>query len=96
MSGGNGGAPAVVLRLVPVDPERGRVDVRATLPPEAVREALADGGPLALVIAGALLRTIAAESPEPVATAAREAAATLDARMAEAARRIVGAGTARP
>ncbi len=89
MSGGNGGPSpeALALHLVPVDPDAGRVDVRAALPPETVRQALRerDGGPLAAVIAGALLRVIAADAPEPLATAAGEAAAVLEAGMAAAA-----------
>ena len=76
MSGGNAGGPDVLtLHLVPVDPEAGRVDVQATLPPSLVVEAMqhGDGGPVAVVIAGALLRSLAAT------------AATLDAGMTAAA-----------
>ena len=47
---GSGGPPpaAVALHLVPVDPDAGRVDMRATLPPEAVPQTLRqrDGDPL--------------------------------------------------
>ena len=68
MSAGNGAARPVVARLHPVDVDRGRVDVRATLPPDIVKraEALADGGAVALRVAGALLAGGAAARPEPV------------------------------
>ena len=76
----------VRLRLVPVDPERGRVDVRATVPPGLVRSAVehGDGGPVALLIAHALLTGLAGTAPADVALPAHEAAAVLAGALAEA------------
>ena len=92
MSAGNGGAGRVaVVHLVPVDLVRGRVDVRATISPEVALAAqdVKDGGVVALVIAQLLLESVAATAPRPVAGAAREALAALDAGM-ERARRESG------
>ncbi len=86
--GGEGDDPLdVVLYLVPANPATGRVDVRAILPATMVRECLdeGDGGPLAAVIARALLRNLMTTTPDPVRRAAKEAAAVLDAGLATAA-----------
>ena len=83
--GGDGGDPlGVVLYLVPANPATGRVDVRAILPPDMVRDCLAerDGGPLAAVIARALLRSLTTNTPDSIRQAAKQAAAILESGLA--------------
>lgn len=74
----------ITVRLQPVDPELGTVEVHATLPPDITlqAEAEADGSPVALAIAGALLRAVAETAPGPVADAARNAVDALDEGLA--------------
>lgn len=94
MSAGNGAARPVVVRLHPVDVDRGRVDVRATLPPDIVKraEALADGGAVALAVAGALLAAVAGAGPEPVAAVAARASAVLADGLEGVRAAVEGAG----
>ena len=72
-----------LLRVVPVDAERGHVRVEAHLTPELVRRALAngDGGPVVLAIAQGLLRGLVRTAPPPVAAVLQEAVDGITAGM---------------
>ena len=72
-----------LLRVVPVDAERGHVRVEAHLTPELVRRAIAngDGGPVTLAIVQGLLRGLVRTAPPPVAAVLQEAGDGITAGM---------------
>ena len=73
-----------LLRVVPVDAERGHVRVEAHLTPELVRRALAngDGGPVVLAITQGLLRGLVRTAPPPVAAVLKAGIDTISEGMA--------------